>query len=614
MTKKILAASGIDELDLKLESVLPDHGMELVGTCYHRSVLEKVIKETGADTVLMSPNLAGLISEKDFIDLVYAFRVAGLRAVILPGNPHLESTKKLVMELVPLGVYDFICDEVKVGEVVDRLINPGNLGDLPAGIVKSAIENEKVSSELEKSLPMEKFKIKEGGLKGKLKGFSMRISANKQRHLSNGKAVDINPGNKEFSSKFDVTHLPEGFFIFGKTQGVKSYNAIKELCAASPQAVLIFSSGPDLLETIKTLRRESALASVPLVVIGDCDASTCFAAGVNECISELDDTSVKRIQARAIQMKAMWENSARDALTGLYDRKFLNNYLEGQERHWRETGTPFSITLIDLDHFKKINDTHGHQAGDVVLKEFSSFLISNLRRADLVARYGGEEFIVVFPCTALKEACTIAEKVRRSWERHKIEIPSCQMIKCTFSAGVAEIVDHNAGFETLIAAADQALYRAKKSGRNQVAEAKKETLGERQITSIPTRRGKKSFTLPFMGLTKKAIGKSPAFVVGVGNKDSPDTSIFSLSLYGLHSEVNCVNIGLSDFAGDKMPLKLVDSIKKGSHIYLLFSEDIDINEVTRVYSQANRMARWNFSKLESMLVTAGGDPRPLPGQ
>lgn len=469
MTGKIFAASGIEGLDLKLESILPSHGMELVGTCYHRSVLEKVIKETGADTVLMSPKLAGLIDEKDFIDLIYSFRVTGLRVVILPGNPHLDSTKKLVMELVPLGVYDFIYDEVKVDEVVERLLNPMDLGDLPSGIVKTAIENEKVSAELEKSLPTEKIKVKEGSLKGKLRDISKGFFANKKRDFINSE-VDVNEDLEQINYGNEISlNLPEGFYIFGKTQGPKSYTSIKELCTASPQAVLIFSSGPSLLETIKTLRREIALSYVPIVVVGKTNELECYSAGADECVQELNGGAINRIQARSAKMREMWDKAVRDDLTGLYRKQFLESYLSEQVRRFCETGVPFSVMMADLDYFKRVNDTQGHQAGNMVLKKFAAFLQAGVRQTDIVARYGGEEFLVVFP--GVEDAWAIANKLCGDWAGKEIILSGSKKIRSTFSAGLAVIGKDAADVDGIIETADRALYQAKKSGRNRVVAA-----------------------------------------------------------------------------------------------------------------------------------------------
>ncbi|MCL6476986.1 MAG: hypothetical protein K6T65_01080 [Peptococcaceae bacterium] len=175
MSEKILSATGVEELDLELESVLPRHGMVLAGTCYHRSALEKVVKETGADTVIISPALAG---DKNFVEMVYYLRMAGLRVVVLPGNPQTESAQRTVMEVIPFGVYDFIYDEVKVGDVIDRLLNPGSLGDVPAGIVKSAIESEKLSSKIEMSLPADGDIKRELRLKKSLKGLTKTFFSN----------------------------------------------------------------------------------------------------------------------------------------------------------------------------------------------------------------------------------------------------------------------------------------------------------------------------------------------------------------------------------------------------------------------------------------------------
>lgn len=179
MSKAILSASGIEALDNELSLNLPRYGMTLAGTCYHRGVLEKVARETGADTVILSPALAG---DKVFVEIVYSLRMAGLRVVVLPGNPQMESTQKIVMEVIPFGVYDFIYDEVKVDEVIDRLLNPCSLGDVPAGIVKTAIDNEGLSSKIEKSFLDKGGITREKGLKDKLINVTKAMRTNERQY------------------------------------------------------------------------------------------------------------------------------------------------------------------------------------------------------------------------------------------------------------------------------------------------------------------------------------------------------------------------------------------------------------------------------------------------
>jgi len=153
------------------------------------------------------------------------------------------------------------------------------------------------------------------------------------------------------------------------------------------------------------------------------------------------------------------ELARRDELTGLPNRRAWTDELPRALEHSRQNGQPVTVCMVDLDHFKMFNDSHGHQAGDRLLKEASAAWIGQLRQSDILARYGGEEFIVLLPGTGLTVACTIIERLRPV-------TPAGQ----TFSCGVATW-DTAQTSEDLIARADAALYEAKASGRNRTVAA-----------------------------------------------------------------------------------------------------------------------------------------------
>ena len=135
-------------------------------------------------------------------------------------------------------------------------------------------------------------------------------------------------------------------------------------------------------------------------------------------------------------------------------------------RNWSE---PLAFVIMDIDFFKRVNDTHGHDIGDEVLKEFASRISANVRGIDLACRYGGEEFVVVMPDTELSFAYNIAERLRQSIETTPIDISRAPgQLSITISIGIATTEGTNDTAEQLLHRADQALYRAKRSGRNKV--------------------------------------------------------------------------------------------------------------------------------------------------
>ncbi|MGZ3688609.1 MAG: diguanylate cyclase [Bdellovibrionota bacterium] len=157
-----------------------------------------------------------------------------------------------------------------------------------------------------------------------------------------------------------------------------------------------------------------------------------------------------------------------DPLTRIYNKGYLLEALEAEFKRAKALHTDFSVLFFDLDHFKKVNDTFGHDAGDYVLKEFTQIVkASHLRPKDVFARYGGEEFVVLLSNTSAKAAGELAEKIRASVEAHAF-IYEGKRIPVTTSLGVTELTALTESAQTLIKNADKALYTSKQTGRNKV--------------------------------------------------------------------------------------------------------------------------------------------------
>ncbi len=167
--------------------------------------------------------------------------------------------------------------------------------------------------------------------------------------------------------------------------------------------------------------------------------------------------------------RKLYEGSTRDALTGLYNRKYAGERLAAEVGYAHRHETPFSVVLFDLDHFKRVNDTHGHQAGDGVLRVVAAQVQKAIRGEDVLARYGGEEFIVLVRGIAHKGVGVLAERVRSSVERLSIPWES-RVLKATVSIGFSSLSERGpkATGEEIVALADDRLYRAKDGGRNRV--------------------------------------------------------------------------------------------------------------------------------------------------
>lgn len=163
------------------------------------------------------------------------------------------------------------------------------------------------------------------------------------------------------------------------------------------------------------------------------------------------------------------EMAAVDPLTGLYNRRYAEHHLTQLRERSRRTARPFALMILDVDRFKRINDAHGHRAGDMVLVEIARRLSSNLRRVDLVARYGGEEFLIALPDTTLDNAMIAAERLRNRIEAAAFDLPGqAGQIHVTASIGLAMSIDEHDTNDALLDRADSALYSSKSAGRNLV--------------------------------------------------------------------------------------------------------------------------------------------------
>ncbi len=160
------------------------------------------------------------------------------------------------------------------------------------------------------------------------------------------------------------------------------------------------------------------------------------------------------------------EKALTDALTGLFNRYGLQRALGREFAHSRRYNRPLSCLMIDIDYFKKVNDAHGHPAGDVAIQQVGTILTEIIRRSDMVFRYGGEEFIVLLPETDIEGAFALGEKIR-SLAETRVFGNGERIFSLTLSVGAAVLKESESGHD-MIARADEALYNAKENGRNRV--------------------------------------------------------------------------------------------------------------------------------------------------
>ncbi len=166
--------------------------------------------------------------------------------------------------------------------------------------------------------------------------------------------------------------------------------------------------------------------------------------------------------------ESLRQQAIRDALTNLYNRRFMTESLEAELNRAQRHKHALSLLMLDLDHFKRINDRFGHETGDKTLRAFALTIQRNCRREDIPCRYGGEEFCVLLPETDRACAASVAEKLRKATAQTEVRSPGGELIPLTVSIGVASWSDRLLETEALINAADEALYQAKEQGRNRI--------------------------------------------------------------------------------------------------------------------------------------------------
>lgn len=201
--------------------------------------------------------------------------------------------------------------------------------------------------------------------------------------------------------------------------------------------------------------------------------------------------------------------STYDKLTGLLSRNSFQGTLNQQLALAKRLATQFSVLFIDIDNFKRINDTYGHQSGDLVLNEIANLVQKGIRSSDTAFRYGGEEFVVLMPNTSCNDSLKLANRIRERVEQHRITVEGGE-IKLTISGGVSSYPTHAESAEDLVYYADNAVYRAKGAGKNNIALFKEEN---RRYLRIPITRVVKMKELGFND-SEASTGKSKDIGIG----------------------------------------------------------------------------------------------------
>lgn len=254
---------------------------------------------------------------------------------------------------------------------------------------------------------------------------------------------------------------------------------LAQICQHHPRVVIcdLLLPGMDGIELCRRVRADSSLDGTYLIVLTVCrDRETkhkALDAGADDYLLKPHDPEELDARLRnGLRVSRLQERLRRaaltDGLTGLWNHAHFRELLDREFARTRRYGGVVSLLMLDLDHFKAVNDTYGHEAGNQVLEAIAQHLLRMVRDTDIVARYGGEEFAVVCPETDLDDAAHLAERIRQTVP-HEVHVPQCPRLAITASIGVATTADPRvASVHDLINQADQSLYFGKRQGRNRV--------------------------------------------------------------------------------------------------------------------------------------------------
>lgn len=310
---------------------------------------------------------------------------------------------------------------------------------------------------------------------GVIAGAASRLGGSGGRIL----VVDDNPRQAErIFSEMSVEHRP--------VVEIEPDKAM--LTARGPVDLVIVNANAKAFDGLRfaaQLRSDEATRNLPILAVVDIDerpkAVKALEIGVNDILARPIDPGELAARVRTQIRRKRYTDYLRsnldhslelavtDQLTGLHNRRYMGGQLDALMRRARQGGEPVSLLVIDIDHFKKVNDSFGHDVGDEVLAEFAVRLASNVRAIDLPVRHGGEEFVVVMPDTELEDARRIAERIRLHVAGAPFRVMGGdELLSVTISVGCATSAGAEDTPNSLLKRADEAVYEAKSAGRNRV--------------------------------------------------------------------------------------------------------------------------------------------------
>ena len=280
-------------------------------------------------------------------------------------------------------------------------------------------------------------------------------------------------------------------------------DAVGRIIKAEPDVLIVglTARGDDPLRLCSGLRSLEQTRPLPILLIGDetdvDKLNKALELGVNDYMRRPLDDDELRARVRSLVRRKRYQDHLRstflqslsmaltDSLTGLHNRRYFSTHLEALFQRTAEGGKPLAVLMIDIDHFKLVNDTYGHAVGDEVLSDVAQNIARNVRAFDLVARYGGEEFVVVMPDTAAAVAVAVADRLRERIAKQPVVVAdSAAAIEVTVSIGISHARGKKDLPKELLKRADRALYQAKEAGRNRVVSEPADGLDDSSLMDV----------------------------------------------------------------------------------------------------------------------------------
>jgi two-component system cell cycle response regulator len=277
--------------------------------------------------------------------------------------------------------------------------------------------------------------------------------------------------------------VKKGYSVETATNGPEGIASAKSF---NPHVILLDVIMPEIdgYEVCRCLKADGETKDIPIIMVTSkaeiVDKVKGLELGAADYVQKpFDHDELQARVATQVKMKVLWDELQeknklleelvkKDGLTNLYNHRYFHDRIVEEFNRCKRYGLSVSCVLMDIDFFKKINDTYGHQAGDEILKKLAEKILSNIRDVDIAARYGGEEFALILPHTTIENAANFSERLRRCVDETDFQFNGIS-IKVTVSLGVASLPENKPATHTdIIRFADEALYAAKTAGRNRV--------------------------------------------------------------------------------------------------------------------------------------------------